>query len=91
MVVLLDTSGRIDHLLSHINTLHKAHNFLENVDVFILAKESISWLLAAGHHTFHIPKELVENEIWCSYVPIAHECNVTTSGFKWNLGNERMV
>lgn len=87
IVVLLDTSGRIDHLLSHINTLFKAHVFLPTIDIFILAKDSMSWLLGAGQHTIHVPPYLVERQIWCSYVPIGHECSVTTRGLKWDLGN----
>lgn len=84
--MLLDTSGRIDHIFAHISTLVKAQVFLENTDIFILSRDCISWVLRAGHHVIHIPKKFVDKQIWCSFVPIDGKCCVSTTGFKWNLG-----
>lgn len=80
-------SGRIDHIMAHINTLYKAHNFLKNKDIYVLSKNSIAWMLAPGKHSILIPKLFVEKEYWCAYVPIGSQCIVTTSGLKWDLGN----
>lgn len=86
VVVLLDTSGRIDHIFAHISTLVKAQIFLKNVSIFILSKDSIAWLLNAGEHVIHVPQEFVDKKLWCSFVPIDGKCCVSTTGFKWNLG-----
>lgn len=84
--MLLDISGRIDHILSHINTLFKSHSFMPNVRIYILGKTSVSWLLAAGKHVINIPRAFVDKQLWCSYVPIGQKCIVTTTGLKWDLG-----
>lgn len=85
-MVLLDTSGRIDHIFAHINTLVKARAFLENNSIYMLCKDSIAWLLNAGRHTIHIPKQFVDKKLWCSFVPVNGKCCVSTTGLKWNLG-----
>lgn len=79
-------SGRIDHILSQINTLHKAANFLVGIDLYLLTKSSLSWLLPAGQHNIRIPDRFVAEQFWCSYVPVGNPCRVTTSGLKWDLG-----
>lgn len=86
IITVLDFSGRIDHILSQINTLHKAVNFLDCINLFLLTKNSLSWLLQPGQHRIHIPERFVAEELWCSHVPVGSRCRVTTSGLKWDLG-----
>ncbi|KAJ6633544.1 Thiamine pyrophosphokinase 1 [Pseudolycoriella hygida] len=88
VVVLQDTSGRIDHIFAHISTLVKARQFIPNVNIYVISQDSISWLLNAGDHVIHIPQEFVDKHLWCSFVPIDGKCCVTTSGFMWNLDNQ---
>ncbi|XP_037040872.1 thiamin pyrophosphokinase 1 isoform X2 [Bradysia coprophila] len=88
VVALLDTSGRIDHIFAHISTLVKAQGFLDNVNIFILSRDSISWLLNVGSHVIHIPQDFVDQQFWCSFVPIDGKCCVSTTGLKWNLDNQ---
>lgn len=46
----------------------------------------MAWVLNAGQHVIHIPQEFVDKQMWCSYVPIDGKCCVSTTGFKWDLG-----
>lgn len=86
VITVLDMSGRIDHILSEINTLHKAANFLNGINLFLLTKNSLSWVLHPGQHSIKIPDRFVAEQFWCSYVPVGSRCRVTTSGLKWDLG-----
>lgn len=52
--------------------------------VYILAANSISWLLNAGHHHIHIPESV--KQMWCAMIPF-ETTTVSTSGLKWNLSN----
>ena len=73
--------------MGNIHTLYKALKLLENIDVYMLCDTSLSWLLTSGEHKIIIPKLYVDEERWCSYIPLGDKCLVTTSGFKWDLGN----
>lgn len=86
VLTVLDFSGRIDHILSQINTLHKVGSFSSSINCFLLTKNSLAWLLQPGQHTIQIPDRFVTEEYWCSYVPIGSRCRVTTNGLKWDLG-----
>jgi len=90
IIALCDTSGRIDQILGNINTLYKNHQKQAELSrpVFILSANSISWLLAAGHHKINIPSTIKKH--WCSLVPIGKPTTVTTSGLHWNLSNHTM-
>lgn len=72
--------------MANINTMYKSNVLLPNVDVYSLCKSSISWMLEPGSHTIHVPKQFVDEQLWCSYVPFGKKCTITTTGFKWNLG-----
>lgn len=86
IVTLVDSSGRIDHIMANINTMCKALELLPGgTEVLVVCGESMSWLLEAGEHRIEVPAELVRAQRWCSYVPIAGACTVTTTGFKWDL------
>lgn len=86
VITVLDYSGRVDHILSQINTLHKAANFLNDTNLFLLTRNSLAWLLHPGQHTIQIPDRFVAEQYWCSYVPVGDRCCVTTNGLKWDLG-----
>lgn len=81
----MEFSGRIDHILSQINTLFKANNFLKDVDVYLMTKNSLCWILAPGAHVTTVPEIFVKEQRWCSYVPVGAKTNVSTTGFKWDL------
>lgn len=86
IVTLVDSGGRIDHIMANINTMCKALDLLPaGTHVYAMCGESISWLLQPGDHCIEVPSDLVRAQRWCSYVPIGGTCTVTTTGFKWNL------
>lgn len=86
VVTLVDSSGRIDHIMANINTMCKALELLPaGTEVLVMCGESMSWLLEAGEHCIEVPPALVRAQRWCSYVPIGGACTVTTTGFKWDL------
>lgn len=85
VINVMDFSGRIDHILSQINTLFKAQAELIGIDVYLMTKNSLAWLLEPGSHTISVPQIAVDEQRWCSYVPMRGKTIVTTTGFKWNL------
>uniref|UniRef100_A0A1I8NHF1 Thiamine pyrophosphokinase n=1 Tax=Musca domestica TaxID=7370 RepID=A0A1I8NHF1_MUSDO len=86
IIVLHDTSGRFDQIMSNINTLFTRNDDFCNI--YLLGSCSLTWLLRPGKHSIVIPPHLVEEQRWCSLLPIGHEAtNVTTKGLKWNLKN----
>lgn len=86
ILTVLDFSGRIDHILSQINTLHKAIDLIKGTNLYLLTKNSLSWLLQPGQHCIRIPDRFVADQYWCSHVPVGNRCFVTTNGLKWDLG-----
>lgn len=82
IIVFHDTSGRLDHIMANIQTLFRANPAL---NVYLLGGDSMTWLLRAGVHTIHIPKELVDDSRWCALIPIGGKAVVTSSGLKWDL------
>ena len=89
VTVVAENSGRIDQVLSNIHTLYTARELL-TAPVFLLAAESLSFLLPAGRHKLHLPAELRRD--WCSLVPVgAPAAAVTTTGLQWDLDGHRMA
>ncbi|XP_026477385.1 thiamin pyrophosphokinase 1-like isoform X2 [Ctenocephalides felis] len=86
IVAIVETSGRMDQIMSNINTLFKATKLLPKTNIFILSSASISWLLQPGHHEIHIPEKLIADRAWCALMPVGNKCqSVTTTGLRWNL------
>lgn len=90
MIGVAQSSGRLDHIVGNIQTLClvKERKLLKaNTKVYLLADDSISWLLSPGDHVIKIPEESRKHkESWCSLIPIGEECEyVTSTGLKWNL------
>lgn len=84
--LLTDFGGRIDHTMSQIGTLFKLLKIVPQANVYLMGNATLAWLLCPGKHEMEIPKKLVEEEIWCSYIPINGPTCVTTEGLKWDLG-----
>lgn len=85
LVVVCETSGRIDHIMANINTLFKRKDILGDTEIMMLSSNSISWLLCTGTHTIHIPRWIVNEKLWCGLIPF-WRTKVTTKGLKWDLG-----
>lgn len=69
---------RIDHLFALVNTLHLIR---KNIFLISVRGETISWLLAPGHHIILKPKG---QEI-CSLVPFTGATEVKTHGLRYNV------
>jgi thiamine pyrophosphokinase len=89
IIVLCESSGRLDQILANINTLFKSLQKPAEISrpIFILSANSISWLLEAGDHQIIIPDTV--KKLWCGLIPF-EPTTVTTSGLKWNLTNYEM-
>ncbi|XP_059609062.1 thiamin pyrophosphokinase 1 [Phlebotomus argentipes] len=85
VIVLAETSGRIDQIMGNINTLFKAQAFASRIRIFILSSNSLSWLLSPGHHCIDIPPETLRQRLWCALIPVGRKCVLTTKGLKWDM------
>lgn len=77
---------RIDHFLSNINTLYKSAYI--NKDIFLLGRNSLTWLLQAGSHRIHVPQtlRLYPEKNYVGFFPLGSACEAcTTTGLKWNI------
>nr|XP_034185523.1 uncharacterized protein LOC117606756 isoform X2 [Osmia lignaria] len=88
--VFVDSSGRLDHIIENLNTLHKSDKligqYIPIIPVIQIASNSLTWILKPGFHTIIIPKILVQSNSWCGLLPIGAPVNcITTTGLKWNL------
>nr|XP_014089186.1 thiamin pyrophosphokinase 1 [Bactrocera oleae] len=84
IIVFQDNTGRLDHIMANINTLHKLQSDI--LSIYLLSSSSLSWLLLPGKHKIVVPKELVDCQHWCALMPIGSKADkVTTRGLKWNL------
>nr|XP_050869975.1 thiamin pyrophosphokinase 1-like [Vespula vulgaris] len=89
--VIVENSGRFDHLLGNINTLYKADKIIQNIQIIQVASDSLTWLLKPGFHRIKIPDILLQENNWCGLLPIGAPVNqITTTGLKWNLDNTSM-
>lgn len=88
VIVVVENSGRMDHIMSNMNTLYLKE--FSGITLFLLASDNVTWLLQPGKHRVHIPHVLIESQATCGLIPLGAPCTVTTSGFKWNLCNTKM-
>lgn len=87
IIAIQEHGDRFDHIMANINTLYKANKFLKDTRLYLISEGSLTWLLAPGKHSIHVPMHLVDNQRWCSLVPISGKTIVTTKGLKWDLEN----
>ncbi|KAK9874947.1 hypothetical protein WA026_005762 [Henosepilachna vigintioctopunctata] len=91
VIVLSEVSGRLDHVMSNINTIYRAASILPEVSMYLLSSDSISWILRPGSSSISIPQKLRDNRDWCGLIPIGNPAIVSTSGLKWNLNKTKML
>jgi len=87
VVSIVENSGRLDHIMSNINTLLIGADIL-NVPLYQLSSDSVSWVLKPGQHKIHIEKPTANQ--WCGLIPIGKPALITTSGLKWNMVNQKL-
>lgn len=92
IIVMVNMCHRVDHFMSNINTLYKSKDKSNDIyldeDVYLLGRNSLTWLLQAGTHYIHLPQSLRLNpeNNYVGFFPVGsacHEC--TTTGLKWNI------
>ncbi|XP_071846940.1 thiamine pyrophosphokinase 1-like isoform X2 [Apostichopus japonicus] len=80
--------GRLDHVLSNINTLFEAPSIIK-YPLYLIGDYNISFLLMPGHHTIDISSGLEGST--CGLFPLGGKCEgITTTGLKWNLNQDQM-
>ena len=88
VVVVAQTSGRLDQIMANIHTLHKSKKFTSADRIFMMAGNSLSFLLQPGNHCIHIPQRLVQEKDWCALIPFREATVLKTRGLKWNLKDQ---
>ncbi|GIY00587.1 thiamin pyrophosphokinase 1 [Caerostris extrusa] len=88
IIAVAQNGDRLDHILGNLNTLYQA-NEITSTPVFILGNHSLTWILSVGFHKIHVTKEMMNCHV--GLIPLGQECkNVSTTGLKWNLTNDKM-
>lgn len=84
IISIADSWGRIDHTFANVETLYISKKIFDDVNVFLLSSDSLSWLLQPGKHRIEIPESI--SKCWCALIPIGKKCErICTKGLKWNL------
>lgn len=89
IIAVVENSGRLDHIMSNLDIMYT--EVTASRSLFLLASDSITWLLKPGSHKILIPQQLVEAQATCGLIPLGAPCVVSTSGLKWNLNNTKMA
>ncbi|KAL0271170.1 UNVERIFIED_CONTAM: hypothetical protein PYX00_008353 [Menopon gallinae] len=92
ILVLVTNSGRVDHIMANLETLHTSKRFLKSIPVILISSNSLTWLLPGGkNHTICVPEEFVSNQYSVGLIPLLGPTKVTTSGLKWDLDDGRLA
>lgn len=87
VISVTENSGRLDHIMSNINTLLVSARIL-NVPLYQLSSDSVSWILQPGRHKINLDKRMANQ--WCGLIPIGQPSCVTTTGLKWNCVGQKL-
>eukprot|EP00112_Aurelia_sp_Birch-Aquarium-sp1_P013612 Seg2893.3 transcript_id=Seg2893.3/GoldUCD/mRNA.D3Y31 product="Thiamin pyrophosphokinase 1" protein_id=Seg2893.3/GoldUCD/D3Y31 len=81
--------GRLDHVMSNINTLYTASTF-QAIPCYLLSSIQVVCLLQPGSHVINV--DTGHEGDWCGLIPIgAAARNVYTTGLKWNLDGQTLA
>lgn len=89
ILVIAESSGRMDQIMASIQTLFKMHLSKPDLKIVLMSSKSLSWLLPEGKHMIQIPQSILDAKTWCSLIPVGAAVNVTTQGLQWDLNNTR--
>lgn len=88
VLALVENSGRLDQIFANIETLFHAKSL--KIKVLLISSNSASVLLNPGHSSITVPAQSESSHV--GLIPVAGPANqVTTSGLKWNLQNQRLA
>ncbi len=85
IIAVCENTGRLDHILSNLNTLQQARDIIGEIPLYLLTHNSISWVLHPGRHRIHVDERVVNHH--CGLIPLGQPAYVTSSGLKWDMGN----
>lgn len=89
IVTISEVSGRLDQVLSQLNTLHKVEEH-----IVLISSCCATWLLRAGSHEINVAalknNDILSHDRWIGLLPVGAPAIATTSGLKWNLDNTEM-
>ncbi|XP_067947236.1 thiamine pyrophosphokinase 1-like isoform X2 [Watersipora subatra] len=88
IVVFGAYGSRLDHQLSNISSLVRAHEFT-NLPICLLDANQLAFLLREGEHEIHVDD--IDEVEWCGLVPVVQPVLTSTNGLKWNLDNHTMA
>lgn len=88
VVVVSQTSGRLDQIMANINTMHRSNKYCSADRILLLSDNSLSFVLQPGKHSIHIPPNLVTKNDWCALIPFREATKLHTTGLKWNLRDQ---
>lgn len=90
IIVMVNMCYRVDHFLSNVDTLYKimSKDHHKNQDIYLLGRNSLTWLLHAGTNNIHVPQSLRlhPEKNYVGFFPLGSKCKeCTTTGLKWNI------
>ncbi|KAK3907925.1 thiamine pyrophosphokinase 1 [Frankliniella fusca] len=89
IIAVCEVSGRLDQILSQLNTLHSHEEC-----IVLLSSCSATWVLRPGTHKIYVSglknRGILSHDRWIGLIPVGAPSIVTTSGLKWNLENAEM-
>nr|XP_039273064.1 thiamin pyrophosphokinase 1-like [Styela clava] len=89
IVALGGKQDRFDHSMANISTLFQAANFLpQHVRICLMFGSSYVCSLPKGKSIIEVNTGLEGD--WCGLIPIGNPVNLTTTGLKWNLTNDKL-
>ncbi|PVU92836.1 hypothetical protein BB561_003595 [Smittium simulii] len=83
IIALGGTTGRLDHIL---HTLKVLQNTCKERNVLSISNENLTFAIPKGVNTIHVQKEI--DGPTCGILPISGECEISTTGLKWDLDNQ---
>lgn len=89
VMAVCENTGRLDHILSNLNTLIQGPELLAEVPLYLLTSSSVTWVLGAGRHKIHVDVDQVAGH-HCGIIPMGQPAYVTTTGLKWDMVSLRL-
>lgn len=88
IIAVVESNGRLDHLMSNINTLYKSQ-----LPIYLLSGKYMSWMLRAdgGQHRIHLPLQFTHGKKNVGLIPVGHPVHgAYSTGLRWNLNNHTL-
>jgi len=86
VLVFVESSGRLDHIMANIQTLFLAQKFIDKA-VLLISSCNITWLLSPGSHQIKV-NDLIDHASHCGLIPMDGQVIATSKGLKWDIDGE---